>query len=124
LLKSSGTFGDSRIWFDNTVTSELIRFFFASYNPPIREMKRAQGREADQATGSRYVSTLVIAAAVIAAVRVARDDLGRPSPNIAATISESVGLARSLLEAVLRKYPRMNARGRRKALSARIHRHG
>jgi hypothetical protein len=31
-------------------------------------------------------------------------DIGRPSPKIAATISESVSLPRSLLELVLRRY--------------------
>ena len=41
------------------------------------EMKRREAYENDQRTGSRYVSTLVIAAAIIAAVRLAREDVGR-----------------------------------------------
>jgi hypothetical protein len=56
--------------------------------------------------GSRYVSTLVIAAAIIAAVRLAREDIGKPSPRLLVTISDSINLARSLLEGVLRRYPR------------------
>jgi len=70
------------------------------------EMKRRDAREADQRDGSRYVSTLVIAAAIIAAVRLAREDIGEPSPRILVTISDSINLARSLLEGVLRRYPR------------------
>jgi hypothetical protein len=70
------------------------------------EMKRAQDREADQATGSRYISTLVIASAIIVAIRTVRDDIGRPSPKILAAITDSVAMARSLLEAVIRRYPR------------------
>jgi hypothetical protein len=70
------------------------------------EMKRRDAREADQRDGSRYVSTLVIAAAIIAAVRLAREDIGKPSPRLLITISDSINLARSLLEGVLRRYPR------------------
>jgi len=70
------------------------------------EMRRRNALESEQSTGSRYISTLVIASAVIVAVRLAREDLGRPSPKIVAAISESVSMARSLLEAVLRRYPR------------------
>jgi hypothetical protein len=68
------------------------------------EMRRRNAYEADQSKGSRFVSTLVIASAIIVAVRLAREDIGRPSPKIAAAISESVSLARSLLEAVSRRY--------------------
>jgi hypothetical protein len=68
------------------------------------EMRRRDAYESDQIKVSRFVSTLVIASAIIVAIRLARDDIGRPSPKIAATISESVSLARSLLEAVLRIY--------------------
>jgi hypothetical protein len=70
------------------------------------EIKRRDAREADQRVGTRYTSTLVIAASVIAAVRLARvDDIGRPSPKILGTIADSLTLARELLEAVLRRYP-------------------
>jgi hypothetical protein len=40
---------------------------------------------------TRMKSTLVIAAAIIAAVRLARDpDISRPSPRLTAVVSESV----------------------------------
>lgn len=81
-----------------------FRHSFA-YDGRMGEMKRREAHEADQRTGSRYVSTLVIAAAIITAVRLAREEIGRPSPRIAATISDSITLARSLLEGVLRRYP-------------------
>jgi len=78
---------------------------FVRYNPAMGEMKRREAFESDQIKCSRYVSTLVIASAIIVAVRLAREEIGRPSPRITAAISESVTMARSLLEAVLRKYP-------------------
>jgi hypothetical protein len=70
------------------------------------EMRRRDGYERDQDTGSRYVSTLVIASPIIMAVRLAGEDLSRPSPKIAAAIQESVSIAWALLDAVLRRYPR------------------
>jgi hypothetical protein len=70
------------------------------------KMRRANSYEADQSTGSRYISTLVIASAIIVAVRLAREDIGRPSPKILAAVTDSVTMARSLLEAVLCRYPR------------------
>jgi hypothetical protein len=70
------------------------------------EMKRAIARE--QAAWSqnmqdekRMKSTLVIAAAIIAAVRLARDpDISRPSPRLTAVVNESVSLARMILDRV------------------------
>ena len=69
-------------------------------------MKRAIARE--QAAWSqnmqdekRMKSTLVIAAAIIAAVRLARDtDISRPSPRLTAVVNESVSLARMILDRV------------------------
>jgi hypothetical protein len=69
------------------------------------EIRRREAQEADQRDASRFVSTLVIAAAIIAAVRLAREDIGRPSPRLVATIADSISLARSLLDGVLRRYP-------------------
>lgn len=46
------------------------------------EMKRANAREAEERQRDRFASTLVIAAAIIAAVRLARDDISRPSPRL------------------------------------------
>jgi hypothetical protein len=51
----------------------------------------------------RFASTLVIAAAIIAAVRLAREqDIGRPSPRLASVITDSIGLARMILEKIMR----------------------
>jgi hypothetical protein len=70
------------------------------------EMKRAIARE--QAAWSqsmqdekRMKSTLVIATAIIAAVRLARDpDISRPSPRLTAVVNESISLARMILDRV------------------------
>ena len=70
------------------------------------EMKRAIARE--QAAWSqgmqdekRMKSTLAIAAAIIAAVRLARDpDISRPSPRLTAVVNESVSLARMIWERI------------------------
>ena len=72
------------------------------------EMKRAIAREREawteqmqELTGMK--STLVIAAAIIAAVRLARDpDISRPSPRLTAVVSESVILTRTILDPVSR----------------------
>jgi hypothetical protein len=74
------------------------------------EMKRAIAREertrsmGDQKRATdRFASTLVIAASIIAAVRLARDqDISRPSPRLTSVVTESVGLARLILEKVIR----------------------
>ncbi len=47
------------------------------------QMNRAIAREGDdRQKQDRFASTLVIAAAIIAAVRLARDDISRPSPRL------------------------------------------
>ena len=67
------------------------------------EMTRAIGREEqERRKQDRFASTLVIAASIIAAVRLARDDIGRPSPRVQSVIMDSVHLARSILDAVVR----------------------
>ena len=51
----------------------------------------------------RFASTLVIAASIIAAVRLAREqDISRSSPRLTSVVSESIGLARLILEKVVR----------------------
>jgi hypothetical protein len=65
------------------------------------EMKRANARESEERLRDRFWSTLVIAAAIIAAVRLARDDISKPSPRLFATVADSVGLARMILKRVL-----------------------
>ena len=67
------------------------------------QMNRAIAREDDdRRKQDRFASTLVIAASIIAAVRLARDDISRPSPRLTSVIADSVGLARMILERVVR----------------------
>ncbi len=67
------------------------------------EQERRSAMELQRRTSDRFASTLVIAASIIAAVRLARDqDINRPSPRLTSVIAESVGLARRILEAVVR----------------------
>lgn len=61
------------------------------------DARRNQGRMSD-----RFASTLVIAAAIIAAVRLARDqEIGRPSPRVLSVVADSIGLARMILEKIV-----------------------
>jgi hypothetical protein len=67
------------------------------------EQERRIAMEEQKRMTDRFASTLVIAASIIAAVRLARDqDISRPSPRLTSVIAESVGLARRILEAVMR----------------------
>jgi hypothetical protein len=66
------------------------------------EMKRAIAREEqERRSQDRFASTIVIAAAIIAAVRLARDDISSPSPRVYAAIADSVSLARKILQRVI-----------------------
>jgi len=68
------------------------------------EQERQKAMEEQRRTAAdRFASTLVIAASIIAAVRLARDqDISRPSPRLTSVIADSVGLARRILDAVMR----------------------
>jgi hypothetical protein len=67
------------------------------------EMKRANAYEEERRTRDRFASTLVIAASIIAAVRLAREpDISRPSPRLTSVVADSVCLARMILERVVR----------------------
>jgi len=66
------------------------------------EMKRANAYEEERRFKDRFASTLVIAASIIAAVRLARDDISRPSPRLVSVIADCVRLARMILEKVMR----------------------
>ena len=68
------------------------------------EMKRAIAWEQEQRQKQdRFASTLIIAASIIAAVRLARDEnISRPSPRLTAVLNDSVGLARMILERIVR----------------------
>ncbi len=66
------------------------------------EMKRAIAREEhERRNQDRFASTLVIAAAMIAAIRLARDDISTPSPRVHAAVADSVSLARMILKRVV-----------------------
>jgi hypothetical protein len=67
------------------------------------EQERAKAMEEQKRMTDRFASTLVIAASIIAAVRLARDqDISRPSPRLTSVVSESIGLARMILERIVR----------------------
>jgi len=67
------------------------------------EMKRAIAWENQQRQKQdRFASTLVISASIIAAVRLARDDISKPSPRVISVVADSVALARMILERVVR----------------------
>ncbi len=68
------------------------------------EMKRAIAYEDRQGQKhDRYASTLVIAASLIAVVRLAREpDIGSRSPHVDAAISESVSFAKMILDQIVR----------------------
>ena len=78
-----------------------IRYLFA-YNSCMGEMKRANAYEEERRIKDRFASTLTIAASIIAAVRLARDDISRPSPRLTSVIADCVGLARMILDKVMR----------------------
>jgi hypothetical protein len=69
------------------------------------DMKRAIERDRQdfqQQKQDRFASTVVIAAAIVAAVRLARDDISRPSPRVLSVVAESVSLAKMILDRVVR----------------------
>jgi hypothetical protein len=73
------------------------------------EMKRAIAREQttryeeEQRTRDRFSSILVIAASIIAGIRLARDEnISRPSPRLATVIADSIALAKAILDKVVR----------------------
>jgi len=66
------------------------------------EMRRAIAREEqERRSQDRFASTVVIAAAIIAAVRLARDDISTPSPRVHSAVADSVSLARLILRRVI-----------------------
>jgi len=67
------------------------------------ELKREIARESQQSQKQdRFASTLVISASIVAAVRLARDDISRPSPRLTSVVADSVALARMILERAVR----------------------
>jgi hypothetical protein len=78
---------------------------FALFSPKLwtmGEMRRAIAREQEERkTQDRSLSTLVISASIIAAVRLARDDITTSSPRLLSTVSDSVALAKMILKRVV-----------------------
>ena len=66
------------------------------------EMRRATVRDEEQRKRDRFASTLVISASIIAAVRLAREDISRPSPRLTSAVADSISLARMILDRVIR----------------------
>jgi len=67
------------------------------------EMKRAIAYDQRESRKmDRFASTLVIAASIIAAVRLAREDISKASPRLTTVVLECVGLARTILNQVVR----------------------
>jgi len=70
------------------------------------EMKRAIAREQndrERQLQDRFASTVVIAAAIIAAVRLARDEnISKPTPRLHSVVADCVSLARLILNRVVR----------------------
>jgi hypothetical protein len=66
------------------------------------EMRRATAREEEQRKRDRFASTLVISASIIAAVRLAREDISRPSPRLTSAVADSISLARMIMDRVIR----------------------
>ena len=67
------------------------------------EMKRAIAYAQRQSQKmDRFASTLIIATAIIAAVRLARDDISKSSPRLTSVILDCVGLARTILNQIVR----------------------
>jgi len=75
-----------------------FRFPFA-YASAMGEMKRQIAWENEQS--ARYASTVAICASIIAAVRLARDDITGSSPRPTCAVADSVSLARLILKRVL-----------------------
>jgi hypothetical protein len=68
------------------------------------EMRRAIAREQEEERRKRdrFTSTIVVAASIIVAVRLARDDIIRPSPRLTSTVADSIGLAQMILHKGMR----------------------
>lgn len=78
---------------------EYVRLIFAY--TVMGEMKRAIARENEDKQRDRFASTLAIAAAVICAVRLARDDIATPSPKVLCAVADSISLAKMILRRVV-----------------------
>jgi hypothetical protein len=81
-----------------------FRFFF-SYTSAMGTMPRREAREEQARINVKFASTVVIAAAIIVAVRLAREDISQPNPRVVSSVGQGIGLARMILNEVLRRFP-------------------
>lgn len=66
-------------------------------------MKRAIAQEQrERQLQDRFASTLVIATSVIAAVRLAREEISEQNPRVGKAISDSLYIAQKILQRVAR----------------------
>jgi len=63
--------------------------------------ERARRMEDQKRTTDRLASTLVIDASIIAAVRLAPDDISRPSPRLTLVTGESAAPSRMILDKIV-----------------------
>jgi hypothetical protein len=82
----------------------MFRFFFSSTSA-MGTMPRPEAREEQARINMKFASTVVIAAAIIVAVRLAREAISQPSPRVLSSIGHGVGLARMILNEVSRRFP-------------------
>ena len=67
------------------------------------EMRRAIAREVEERKKQdRFASTLVIAASIIAAVRLAREEISERTPRVLAAVTDSIALAKEILNRIVR----------------------
>lgn len=65
------------------------------------EMRRAIAREVEERKKQdRFSSTLVIASSIIAAVRLAREDISGRTPRVLAAVTDSIALAKEILSRI------------------------
>lgn len=88
-------------YLSSQIDNLCIHFIFA-YIVSVSEMKRAIAREeAGRRLQDRFGATVVIAAAIIAAVHLARDEnISGSSLRLVSVVSDSVALARHILKRV------------------------
>jgi len=58
-------------------------------------MTREEAREEQARIHTKFNSTLVIAAAIIVAVRLAREDIALPTPRLISSVAHSISLAQT-----------------------------
>lgn len=66
------------------------------------EWERAKVMEVQRGMTDRFAWTPVIAASIIAAVRLPREkDISRPSPHLVSLVADSIGQVRMILEKIV-----------------------